>query len=189
MSKLLQEIKQRKNLTLFAVIATDSFGVIGSQNRIPWRVPSDMRRFKQLTTGGTVLMGRKTYESIGRPLPNRHNIIVSGRAGGHTDETNLIWSSSPESALQACEDGTVIWICGGAEIYRQLMPATDMIYHTVIITECKDGDARVEDLPGLGHLDGWTEVSSIALIKEDGDEFASHFTVHKRTTDDAQKNG
>lgn len=106
---------------------------IGSSNALPWHVSADLKRFKALTSGHTVLMGRKTFESIGsRPLPNRRNMIISRRPGA--PQAGVQWWSSIDDAVQAARIAgeTELFICGGGEIYRACLPSADRMYLTII---------------------------------------------------------
>jgi dihydrofolate reductase len=111
--------------------------VIGDGNRLPWRLPEDLARFKRLTMGGTLILGRKTYESIGRPLPGRKMVVVS-RQPGYAPEGVLVARSIAE-ALDRAGEGNV-WIAGGAEIYRQALDKAERLYLTRIEAEVS-GDA------------------------------------------------
>lgn len=124
--------------------------VIGNNNSLIWKLPADLKRFKELTTGTTVVMGRKTYESIGRPLPNRRNIIITRDELYSVDGCEVV--NSLEEALLLCSlDNT--FIIGGGEIYRQSLSIVDKIYLT-IIHEDFEGDTY---FPELG--DEWIKTS------------------------------
>ncbi len=119
----------RDMLTLIAAIADNN--VIGHENTIPWRIPEDMRRFKEATTGKTVLMGRKTWESLPekyRPLPGRKNVVVT-RQKNFLFPDGVFHFTSIEDALRACANEDVM-VIGGAEIYRQTMPLADALIIT-----------------------------------------------------------
>ena len=94
-----------------AVVAVSENGVIGKDNQLPWRLPADLRYFKQLTTGHTVIMGRKTFESIGKPLPNRRNIVISRNLDFKADGIEVI--SNFGDALKACIGEDEVFIIGG----------------------------------------------------------------------------
>jgi dihydrofolate reductase len=105
---------------------------LGKQGALLWRIPEDLKRFKTLTVGHPVVMGRKTFESIGKPLPGRTNLVLS-RAG-----------MSLEEALKKAKDapgGEEIFIIGGAQIYEQALPFADRLYLTLIEAEASDADA------------------------------------------------
>ena len=115
----------RQTISLIAAIGRN--GVIGRGGDIPWRLPADQQRFKQLTMGRPLIMGRKTHESIGRPLPGRRNIVVSRRAGYQAAGCDVV--SSFEKALATAGDGE-IFVIGGADLYRAALPLADRLYLT-----------------------------------------------------------
>jgi dihydrofolate reductase len=120
------------------VVAASENDVIGRANRLPWHLPSDLKHFKALTTGKHVLMGRKTYQSIGKPLPNRINLVMSCGAIFKPDGCTAIGS------VQAARDlagALPLMIIGGAEIYRLCLPDAERIHLTLVHTEIADGDA------------------------------------------------
>src|SRR5438067_289228 len=104
--------------------------VIGAGNRIPWHLPEDFRWFKKMTTGHVIVMGRKTFESIGRPLPNRTTIVLS-RAPNAVVGARMIPGLPELETLRAEFSGKEIFICGGAEIYRQALPLCSDLYLTL----------------------------------------------------------
>jgi dihydrofolate reductase len=114
-------------LSIIAAMAQDR--VIGRDNQLPWRLPADLKRFKQLTMGHTLLMGRKTYESIGRPLPGRTTVVVS-RQAGYAPEGVIVAASVDEAIARA--PGEQVFVAGGAEIYRQTLARADRLYLTLI---------------------------------------------------------
>ena len=114
---------------LYHVVAVSKNGVIGKNGALPWRFPADLKFFKALTTGHTVVMGRKTFDSIGRPLPNRENIVVSRHARPET--TGVKFAESIDQALKGAKKGK-IFIIGGASIYRETAQVIDGIYLTRI---------------------------------------------------------
>lgn len=169
--------KVRKNLRLFAILATDKLGNIGKDNKIPWRVPSDLKRFKRLTKNHAIIMGRKTYESLEGPLLHRTNIVIS-REKHETTVPGQVWAQNMTEALELCPPNKTAWIIGGAEIYKQFMPYVDVVHHTIIDTEIQ-GDAQVKELPQLQYMPGWFEVKR-EIFNEDGDEHASAYIVHAK---------
>ena len=126
--------------------------VIGRNNKIPWYLPADLKRFKQLTTGKPIIMGRKTFESIGRPLPNRTNIIVTHDANYKAEGCIVV--HSVEEALKAAEGSEEIMVIGGSKIYEQFFPISNKIYLTVI-DEDFDGDTLFPEYK----KEDWKEVS------------------------------
>lgn len=135
-----------KNLKPYvsAIVACAHQQVIGYQSRLPWHLPADLQHFKQLTVGQIVIMGRKTYDSIGRPLPNRLNIIIS-RDVNFSANNCLVFSSIAAALAFAGEQLKEIFIIGGAEIYQQSLPLIHRIYLTRIDYECP-GDAYFPEL-------------------------------------------
>ncbi|OKS85461.1 Dihydrofolate reductase [Mucilaginibacter polytrichastri] len=102
---------------------------IGKNNQLLWNLPRDLKHFKDITTGHTVIMGRKTYDSVGKPLPKRRNIIVT-RQNITIEGCEVV--ASIEDALALCADEAEVFIVGGAEIYRQAMHLTNRIYLTIV---------------------------------------------------------
>lgn len=121
---------------LCLVVATDEAGLIGRQGQLPWRLPNDLKHFKQLTLGKTILMGRKTWESLGRPLPQRENWVLTRDATFYPDGARVF--PDLKSALTAA-DGELT-IIGGGELYRQTLPLAQTLYLTEVHARL-DGDA------------------------------------------------
>jgi len=126
------------------IAAMSSNRVIGRQGALPWHIPEDLRRFRELTTGHALIMGRKTFESIGRPLPDRKNIIVT-RQPAYT-AAGCLTAASLDEALRLAEPSAEVFICGGGELYRQAMPFAARIYLTVI-NESVAGDTTFPEIP------------------------------------------
>jgi dihydrofolate reductase len=124
-------------VAIIAAVAEN--GVIGSGNLIPWRLPGDFAHFKRMTLGKPLIMGRKTFESIGRPLPGRTNIVVTRQEGYQPPGVLVI--SSLEAALDhaqaiaKADRANEVMIGGGAEIYRQALPVADRMYLTQVMLE------------------------------------------------------
>jgi dihydrofolate reductase len=114
------------------VVAIAENHAIGKDNKLLWYLPNDLKHFKTITTGHTVIMGRKTYESVGKPLPNRRNIIIT-RQNITIEGCEVV--NSIEAALDLCSHENEVFIVGGAEIYRQAMPLTNRIYLTIVHQE------------------------------------------------------
>lgn len=104
--------------------------VIGRDNALPWRLPADMKRFKQLTTGHAVIMGRKTYDSLGEPLPNRRNLVLTRDTTYRRERVEVVHSL--DEALNRVAGDDELFVAGGAEIYRLALPRADRIYLTVV---------------------------------------------------------
>ena len=116
---------------LVGIAAVARNGVIGSDGDIPWRISPDWRRFKSLTLGHTLVMGRKTYESIGKPLPNRTTIVLS-RSPLEIPGVRTIASLEQLDSLQTELAGHEIFICGGAQVYGQALPMCSDLYLTLV---------------------------------------------------------
>ena len=125
------------------IVAVAENGVIGTNNALPWRLPDDLKRFKALSLGKPVVMGRRTFDSIGRPLPGRTNIVVS-RQPGLAIEGALV-AQSLDAALAAASGAPEIAVIGGAKIFRQVLPRTATIHLTRVHARI-DGDVFFPDL-------------------------------------------
>jgi dihydrofolate reductase len=138
-------------LTIIVAVADNR--VIGSGNQLPWRLPDDLKRFKALSLGKPIILGRKTYDSIGRPLPGRLNIVVSRRGDLHIPGCTIV--SSVTEAIAAAGNVDEIVIVGGADIYRQLLPRVQTIHLTRVHANVP-GDVYFPELaPGE-----WREVAT-----------------------------
>lgn len=113
-----------------SIVATAENNGIGKDNQLLWRLPADLKHFKDITTGHTVIMGRKTFDSVGKPLPNRRNIVVTRKTELEIPGAEVV--NTIEAALALCDDNEEVFIVGGAEIYKMAMPMTDKIYLTVV---------------------------------------------------------
>ena len=136
-------------MTVSIVVAISQNHAIGKDNKLLWYLPKDLKHFKEITTGHTVIMGRKTYESVGKPLPNRRNIIIT-RQQVKIEGCEVV--NSVEAALALCKDEAEVFIVGGAEIYRQALHLTDRIYLT-LIHENFEGDTYFPEISA----DFWKE--------------------------------
>jgi dihydrofolate reductase len=132
------------------VVAISENHVIGKDNKLLWHLPNDLKHFKEITTGHTIIMGRKTYDSVGKPLPNRRNIIIT-RQNITIPGCEVV--NSIEAALALCADENEVFIVGGAEIYRQSIKLTNRIYLTVVHKDF-EGDSFFPEI----NKDEWKEV-------------------------------
>jgi dihydrofolate reductase len=144
------------------IVAMAKNRVIGDRGVMPWHLSADLKKFRKITTGFPVIMGRKTYQSIGRPLPNRTNIIIS-RDTDYSAEGCLVFNDLNEALSHACELANEVFIIGGSTLYEALLPVADSLYITQIHQEFA-GDTW---FPVFDKHD-WTEVSH-----EDIDDDAS----------------
>jgi dihydrofolate reductase len=124
------------------VVAISQNHAIGKDNKLLWYLPNDLKHFKTITSGHTVIMGRKTYDSVGKPLPNRRNIIIT-RQNITIEGCEVV--NSIDAALALCRDEAEVFIVGGAEIYKQAMQLTDLIYLTIVHKEF-DGDSYFPEI-------------------------------------------
>lgn len=125
------------------IYAQSQNGVIGIRNELPWRLPADLKHFKELTTGHTIIMGRRTYESIGRPLPHRRSIVISRNDAFRPDGVEVV--GSLDAALRSCANEYEVFVIGGAELFRAAEPIADRVYRTVV-HEKIEGDVRLPEL-------------------------------------------
>lgn len=116
-------------MTIAAVVATDINNAIGKENKLLWNLPADLKFFKNTTMGCPIIMGRKTYESIGRLLPGRRNIIVTRNKEYKAEGAEVFHST--EEAFKSCTEDKV-FVIGGADIFKQTLAKTDIIYRTVV---------------------------------------------------------
>lgn len=115
------------------IVAHDINRGIGINNTLPWHLPSDLKRFKELTEGHAVLMGSKTYESIGKALPNRDNIILTRNRGYRADNCYIINYLAQLDVYMSMNQDKDVWVVGGSEIYKLMLPYVDRIYVTQVL--------------------------------------------------------
>jgi dihydrofolate reductase len=157
------------------IVACAENQVIGRNNQLIWHLPNDLKRFRQLTTGHAVIMGRKTHESIGKPLPNRVNLVVSRNAEytspGTTSCTHL------EQALQLCQHSgeKEVFVIGGEQLYKLALPLVDTIYLTLVHGN-PEGDAHFPVLPP----EEWQEAQRESFSADEKHLFAFSFILYKR---------
>ncbi len=176
------------------IVATDLDGVIGRDNQLPWHLPADLRRFKRITMGKPMIMGRKTYESIGKPLPGRTSVVLSRKPGfvapgclvAHTPEEALDLASLALAASRAAHGVAPagarpaslpdeIMVIGGEAVFRIFLPVATRLYWTEVQAHVP-GDARLAGLePGE-----WREVECTEQPAGPGEPFALRFRVLER---------
>lgn len=152
------------------IVAYSQNHVIGEGNKLPWHLPNDLKRFKDLTLNQSILMGRKTYESIGRPLPNREMIVLTRNEDFHSDYATVIHSLDELFPLQ--KD---LFVIGGAEIFKLMLADADIIEATIVKTHIQ-GDAFFPELS----IDQWREVSREHHHKDDKHAYDYDFVSYKR---------
>lgn len=158
---------------LVAVLAVADNGVIGRDNGLPWRLPADLRHFKALTLGKPVLMGRRTFESLGRPLPGRHNLVLTRDPGWSAGGVTVVGSLDEALALAAGHDE--LMVIGGAELYRLCWARLARIELTRVHA-APQGDTRLEGVDWTG----WRETSVERHAADERNEFDYSFVTLKR---------
>jgi len=157
------------------VVAVAENGVIGAKGDMPWRLSSDLQHFKKLTLGHTVLMGRKTFQSIGRALPGRRNIVLTRDRDFVAPDVDVF--EDPQTALASCKAEGVM-VIGGGEIYRMFEPFADTIHLTRVHAQ-PDGDTFFE----LSEPDAWVELSAERRPAGPRDSVEFSFVTLKRRDD------
>ncbi|MCD4483232.1 dihydrofolate reductase [Chromobacterium vaccinii] len=162
-------MNRKPMLTLVAAMAANR--TIGVDNQLPWRLPEDLKHFKATTLGKPVIMGRKTWDSIGRPLPGRRNIVVTRQADWRADGAETAHSLEEALALAGAVDEACL--IGGADLYRQALALADRLCLTEIARDY-DGDAHFP----VFDPDDWHEASREAAVSADGLPYA--FVEYRR---------
>lgn len=160
------------------VVAKASNNVIGAKNDLIWHLPNDLKHFKSITSGHPIIMGRKTFESLGRPLPNRTNIVVTGDQNWNAESIEIA-SSLPKAIEAAKKIDDDIYIIGGGNIYKQAMEFTDVLYITEVHHEF-DGDTYFPEIDS----DEWEEVEREDFKKDEKHPYAYSFVTYKRITEE-----
>lgn len=157
------------------IAALASNRVIGRGNALPWHLSGDLKYFKRVTMGKPLVMGRKTHESIGRPLPGRTNIVLTGQ--GDYSPPGVHCVATPQQALElaAAEQAEEVMVIGGEAVYRALLPLADRLYLTEVHGEV-EGDAWFPPIDSRQ----WVEISRQAVAPAEGDRFAYSFVVLER---------
>jgi dihydrofolate reductase len=161
------------------VVAVAENGVIGRNGQLPWRMPTDLKQFRKLTLGKPVVMGRKTYESIGKPLDGRDNIIITRQKdfappGVHVVDT-IAGAVALGRTLAARRGVNEVAIIGGAEVFRAALPLTQRVYLTLVRGR-PDGDIVLDSFdPAV-----WRETSREPMQQAAGDQFSADFIVLDR---------
>ena len=160
-------------ISIIAAIATN--GVIGRNGQLPWRLSKDLQRFKKLTMGHAVVMGRKTYESIGRPLPGRRMIVVTRQSDYQADGVEVVGSMEAAVDLAASSGETELFIIGGAEIFAHFLPRAERLYWTRVHAGV-DGDVR---FPAFDRS-AWRLVESVRHEADAKNEHPYSFELYER---------
>jgi len=150
------------------IVAMASNRAIGLNNEMPWHLSADLKKFKQITMGSPILMGRKTFESIGRPLPGRNNIIIS-RNKDYQQPGCLVFNSI-EEAIASCQQEDEIFIIGGATFYQAALPLADKLY----LTEINKSFTADTFFPAIDRND-WKELTRVDILDDPTVDFSYSF--------------
>ncbi len=155
------------------IVAIDKKNGIGKNNSLPWHLPADLKHFKMVTSGHPIIMGRKTFDSIGKVLPNRRNIVISRQSGLIIPGAEL--SSSLNQAIELCEGEKDVFVIGGAQIFEQALPIATLLYLTIIH---QDFDADVF-FPQI-NMNEWTEEEKILHEPDEKNLYSYSFIKYKK---------
>ena len=160
-------------ISIIAAMAEN--GVIGRGGELPWHLTADLKRFKRLTTGHTIVMGRKTWESIGRPLADRRMVVVTRQSEYHADGIEVVSSLDEALALARTAGADEAFVIGGAEIYSLALPLADRLYITLVLAEV-DGDTKFPDLDWAA----WVRTGTEAAEADADNDYPHVFYVFER---------
>jgi len=173
----------QSNVRIALIAAVANNGTIGKDNALPWRIPEDLRNFKQITLGKKIIMGRKTFDSLGKPLPDRKNIVITRDKNWQCDSQNVDVVYSIEEALQHAvnlslrDDNAEVMVIGGEQIYRETLCGADRLYLTRVFAEV-EGDAN---FPALNN-DEWRQVEYRHCEAQPPNPYNYAFTILDRVT-------
>lgn len=159
------------NITLVVAIAENN--AIGKNNQLLWHLPADLKHFKQITSGHTIIMGRKTYDSIGKPLPNRRNIVITRQNDLKLEGVEVVGSLNDAVAL--CTTESEVFVIGGAEIYKSALPLAQKIYLTTV-HQSFDADAFFPEID----REQWTETEKESHSPDEKNAFSYTFSTLER---------
>lgn len=155
------------------IAAMDENRVIGIDNRLPWKLPADLQYFREVTMGKPILMGRKTYESIGRPLPGRTNIVLTSDPAFTADGCTIV--HSVEEGLGAAAGSEEVMVIGGASLYRHMLPIAHRLYVTLIHAEF-EGDTWFPEI----EAGEWREVERVDHPADERNVYRYSFVRYER---------
>ncbi len=155
------------------IVAASANNVIGVDGGLPWRLSEDLQRFKEITLGKPMIMGRLTFESIGKALPGRRSIVITRQANYEAEGCDVV--TTMDAALELASDADEVMIIGGGKVYEQLLPMTDRIYLTRVHADF-DGDTFFPEI----REDEWQIVSSEPLPSNDERPFSISFQTLER---------
>lgn len=160
-------------MSIAIIVAMAGNRTIGVNNTLPWRCPADLKHFKTLTMGHHMIMGRKTFDSIGKPLPGRTTVVVTRNPA--LQIPGCVMAGSLPEALAACAGDAQIFIVGGAEIYAQALPLAD----TLCITEIRESVAGDAHFPAFGD-DDWEEIAREPQQQSEPQPLSFDFVTYRR---------
>lgn len=163
-------------ITITLIAALDKQGAIGLDNQLPWHLSDDLKRFKALTTGKTILMGRKTAQSLGRSLPNRKNLVLT--RSGQVPYAGMVAVNSLDLALNECESDELM-VIGGGEIYTLCLPVAQRLHLTFVDTTLPKADAFFPEI----NTNEWKETFCQNHILDDRHVFSFRFSDFERIVD------
>lgn len=155
------------------IVATDENKGIGKNNQLPWYLPADLKHFKTLTTGNPIIMGRKTFDSIGKVLPNRRNIIISRQNDLQIAGADVIHSL--EKALELCKNEEDVFVIGGAQIFNEALTLADILYLTLI-----HHDFETDTFFPEIDKNNWIETESISYEPDEKNAYAYTFIKYRK---------
>ncbi|MPQ45621.1 dihydrofolate reductase [Marinifilum sp. N1E240] len=160
-------------MKLSIIVAASRNNVIGRDNQLIWRLSADLKRFKALTTGHTIIMGRKTFDSIGKPLPNRTSIIITKQEDYKMEGCIVVHSL--EEALQAVTNDEKVFIIGGGTIYKEAIDKADELFLTLVHAEF-EGDTYFPEIKN----ETWESVDRKDCLPDEKNEYPYSFIDYKR---------
>ena len=155
------------------IVAVSTNNVIGAQGELPWRLSDDLQHFKKATMGKPIVMGRKTWESIGRPLPGRQNIVVTRQAGFRAEGCDVVMSF--DEGIVAAGDAEELMVIGGSQIYELALPQAGRLYLTRVHTEI-EGDAFFPEVDAAA----WRLISDEQHAADEKNEYPYSFQTYRR---------
>lgn len=162
-------------MLIATIFAMSENRVIGKNNQLPWHLPADLKHFKKVTLGKPILMGRKTYESIGRPLPERCNVVITKDSDYQAPGCVVV--NSIEKALAVTKESDEIFVIGGALLYQEMLPLTQRLYMTIIHQQF-EGDAFFPEL----NKNEWHEVERLNHSEDAENKHSYSFLILDRRT-------
>jgi len=165
-------------MNISLIVAASENNAIGKGGKLPWHLPDDLRRFKELTMGHPIIMGRKTHESIGRALPNRRNIVITRQKGLILEGCDVVGSLKEAlNAAQTPQPLVEVFVIGGGEIYQQALPLANKIYFTRVHAEV-NGDTFFPEIS----KDKWEQVDAERHEADSENPYAFTFLVYEKRT-------